>query len=138
MDLRLPSLLRCSQASCWNCLGKYFTLSQAKMRTGYLNFPFFQGQQHQVPFGGFKQSGIGCEMGEYALAKYVDFSRHLITTVDPRLLIVCLVFFFYRVFSYTNVKSVLVHINLGYRMWRIKNMFYFCLPPPPLVSVFTS
>jgi aldehyde dehydrogenase (NAD+) len=27
----------------------------------------------QVPFGGFKQSGIGRELGEYALAKYVLF-----------------------------------------------------------------
>jgi aldehyde dehydrogenase (NAD+) len=26
----------------------------------------------QVPFGGFKQSGIGRELGEYALAKYVS------------------------------------------------------------------
>lgn len=25
----------------------------------------------QVPFGGYKQSGIGRELGEYALAKYV-------------------------------------------------------------------
>lgn len=25
----------------------------------------------QIPFGGFKQSGIGRELGEYALAKYV-------------------------------------------------------------------
>ena len=27
----------------------------------------------QIPFGGFKQSGIGRELGEYALAKYVFF-----------------------------------------------------------------
>jgi Aldehyde dehydrogenase family len=27
----------------------------------------------QVPFGGYKQSGIGREMGEYALLKYVLF-----------------------------------------------------------------
>jgi hypothetical protein len=27
----------------------------------------------QVPFGGYKQSGIGREMGEYALLKYVFF-----------------------------------------------------------------
>lgn len=27
-----------------------------------------------VPFGGYKQSGIGRELGEYALAKYVDLS----------------------------------------------------------------
>jgi aldehyde dehydrogenase (NAD+) len=27
----------------------------------------------QVPFGGYKQSGIGRELGEYALAKYAIF-----------------------------------------------------------------
>jgi aldehyde dehydrogenase (NAD+) len=32
-----------------------------------------------APFGGFKQSGIGREMGEYALAKYVISFPHLIT-----------------------------------------------------------
>ena len=29
----------------------------------------------QVPFGGYKQSGIGRECGEYALAKYVIFCK---------------------------------------------------------------
>lgn len=52
----------------------------------------------QVPFGGYKQSGIGRELGEYALAKYVTFIR---------------LFFMLLIgyFSYTSVKAV--HINLG-------------------------
>ena len=41
--------------------------------------PLLQGQLYQVPFGGFKQSGIGREMGEYALEKYVNYFLH---TVD--------------------------------------------------------
>jgi len=32
----------------------------------------------QVPFGGYKQSGIGRELGEYALAKYVSAQLHLL------------------------------------------------------------
>ena len=30
-----------------------------------------QSFDNQVPFGGYKQSGIGRELGEYALSKYV-------------------------------------------------------------------
>ena len=51
-----------------------------------------------VPFGGFKQSGIGRELGEYALSKYV---WHSFAGVDIILPIVC---------SYTNVKAVVVNI----------------------------
>lgn len=49
----------------------------------------------QAPFGGFKQSGIGREMGEYALAKYVISFHHYL---HFRLLIVCLFFFFLSFF----------------------------------------
>jgi aldehyde dehydrogenase (NAD+) len=31
----------------------------------------------QVPFGGYKQSGIGRELGEYALSKYVFFTSNV-------------------------------------------------------------
>jgi acyl-CoA reductase-like NAD-dependent aldehyde dehydrogenase len=54
-----------------------------------------------MPFGGFKQSGMGRELGEYALSKCVNFSSIL----TPLLI---------SLFSYTNVKSV--HINLGAKM----------------------
>jgi len=60
-----------------------------------------------VPFGGFKQSGIGRELGEYALAKYVIHSFRT-CGADCVVLIVC------YLCSYTNVKSVLV--NIGHRM----------------------
>jgi aldehyde dehydrogenase (NAD+) len=54
-----------------------------------------------VPFGGFKQSGIGRELGEYALSKSVCHSsrrgQHLIVFS-----------------SYTNVKAVVV--NIGHRI----------------------
>jgi hypothetical protein len=44
-----------------------------------------------APFGGFKQSGIGREMGEYALAKYVIFFPF--PSPYYRQLILCLFFF---------------------------------------------
>ena len=68
----------------------------------------------QVPFGGYKQSGIGREMGEYALLKYVFYiscfflkrlSALLITQYRGALFLFC---------SYTNVKAV--HVNLAHRM----------------------
>jgi aldehyde dehydrogenase (NAD+) len=55
----------------------------------------------QMPFGGFKQSGIGRECGEYALAKYVPSSVRALS--GSRGLTA------WR--SYTNVKAV--HVNLG-------------------------
>jgi len=35
-----------------------------------------------VPFGGYKQSGIGRELGEYALHKYVSCSSFSIGEAD--------------------------------------------------------
>lgn len=55
-----------------------------------------------VPFGGFKQSGIGRELGEYALHKWVIFSSSSVL-VDWG----CLT-------SYTAVKAV--HINLDIKL----------------------
>ena len=53
----------------------------------------------QAPFGGFKQSGIGREMGEYALAKYVIFFPPSPPTLLPLLIFVyslsALVFFLF-------------------------------------------
>jgi acyl-CoA reductase-like NAD-dependent aldehyde dehydrogenase len=107
-------------------VGEFLLYLSLKAKTNRVNlniyffFPAFKVNcvnhlNPQAPFGGFKQSGIGREMGEYALAKYViSFYHHLITAVDLRLLIFYLVFFFPSFFSYTNVKSV--HINLGHRM----------------------
>lgn len=60
----------------------------------------------QVPFGGYKQSGIGRELGEYALAKYVYIC---VLCVYGEETLTCFVFD-----SYTNVKAV--HINLGHRL----------------------
>ena len=61
----------------------------------------------QVPFGGYKQSGIGRENGEYALSKYLSF---LFITGVSSLLNVAAFFFC----SYTNVKAV--HVNLRHRV----------------------
>jgi acyl-CoA reductase-like NAD-dependent aldehyde dehydrogenase len=58
-----------------------------------------------VPFGGYKQSGIGREMGEYALNKYV--SSFPCASVLREFDILWTVFSL----SYTNVKAV--QINLG-------------------------
>jgi aldehyde dehydrogenase (NAD+) len=52
----------------------------------------------QVPFGGYKQSGIGRECGEYALEKCAFISSSHCLRVECH-------------GSYTNVKAV--HVNLG-------------------------
>ena len=58
-----------------------------------------------VPFGGYKQSGIGRECGEYALAKWVHSSaRDKICALLTRLIDN----------SYTNVKAV--HVNIKHKM----------------------
>ena len=54
-----------------------------------------------VPFGGYKQSGIGRELGEYALAKYV-----VVRYFDMSMLIRC------TPYSYTNVKAVQVNVGM--------------------------
>lgn len=56
-----------------------------------------------VPFGGYKQSGIGRELGEYALEKYVTST---LLGKYSRLTV------YY--FSYTSVKGV--HINTGFKL----------------------
>ena len=51
------------------------TAHKLQAGTAWLNYV---NQQHaQVPFRGYKQSGIGCELGEYALVKYISAQLHL-------------------------------------------------------------
>lgn len=59
---------------------------------------------YNVPFGGFKQSGIGRELGEYALEKSVTTT---ILVVPPNTNDL-------SYFSYTAVKAV--HVNLGIKL----------------------
>ena len=57
-----------------------------------------------LPFGGYKQSGIGKDLGEYALEKCVCFSLPpSLRAGSDRLR-----------FSYTRVK--VIHINIGLRL----------------------
>ena len=42
-----------------------------KLKAGTVWVNCYNLLSYQVPFGGFKESGIGRELGEYALAKYV-------------------------------------------------------------------
>ena len=58
-----------------------------------------------MPFGGYKQSGIGRELGEYALEQYVSL-LHL----DLSILVLSRI----PNHSYTAVKAV--HINLGHEI----------------------
>lgn len=58
-----------------------------------------------VPFGGYKQSGIGRELGEYALAKCV---ASLSVRAGIALSGVC---------SYTHVKAVQVHLSHFSQVW---------------------
>jgi aldehyde dehydrogenase (NAD+) len=62
-----------------------------------------------VPFGGYKQSGIGRECGQYALDKCVVCPPLLCRRVLP-----CRKMLILDSFSYTNVKSV--HVSLGERV----------------------
>jgi acyl-CoA reductase-like NAD-dependent aldehyde dehydrogenase len=54
-----------------------------------------------IPFGGYKQSGFGREMGQYALDEYVMNQCYERTKTNGK-------------YSYTIVKAV--HINLGHRL----------------------
>lgn len=55
-----------------------------------------------VPFGGYKQSGIGRELGEYALDMYVVLRLIWEGLIYP------------LPFSYTQVKAV--HVNIGVKL----------------------
>ena len=61
-----------------------------------------QAVELNVPFGGYKQSGIGRELGEYALDTYV---------------VLCLIWeelIYPLPFRYTQVKAV--HVNIGVKL----------------------
>ncbi|KAI6095806.1 gamma-aminobutyraldehyde dehydrogenase, partial [Pisolithus sp. B1] len=47
-----------------------------KLKAGMVCVNRYALSNPNVPFGGYKQSDIGREMGEYALAKYVLLSSH--------------------------------------------------------------
>ena len=87
-----------SQTSSWNCLGEPSIISRGNksMLNVSSSLPKINCISHfsaQVPFGGYKQSGIGREMGEYALLKYF-FPFFFFTYLSSLLNIVFFSFFF--------------------------------------------
>ena len=69
-----------------------------KLKAGQV---FVNSASPNVPFGGYKQSGLGGEMGQYALDEYVMNRCFERRNTNGK-------------YSYTVVKAV--HINLGYRL----------------------
>ena len=55
------------------------TANALKAGTVWVNC--YNALNSQVPFGGYKQSGIGRELGEYALANYTGQSSHSFNTL---------------------------------------------------------
>ena len=57
--------------------------SRAAVETGNLSVNSHSSVRYSTPFGGFKQSGLGRELGPDALDSFTDVKNVFITTEDP-------------------------------------------------------
>lgn len=104
----------CTQTPSWNCLGEsfFFFFPFLSVSDNVLTLTsFFKincvNQLHtQVPFGGYKQSGIGREMGEYALTKYVIFFPPPLYYYFVHSLMFSLFFFFFFIYLVIQMSKL--------------------------------
>ncbi|KDN39668.1 hypothetical protein RSAG8_08696, partial [Rhizoctonia solani AG-8 WAC10335] len=54
-----------------------------KLHAGTVWVNCYNKLNNQMPFGGFKQSGIGRELGEYALANYTSVKSVHVNLTEP-------------------------------------------------------